>query len=148
MRPAFLWKSGLADTSQSGAIQDRGDEALAGIGKRQAARLADRFHVVMPDQRGYNLSDKPREVSAYRVPVLVEDVAALVESYGRGKAHAIVGHDWGAAVAWGVGMLRPEITERLVIENVPHPAVMREFLRNDPAQRRRSWRRGRTCRHC
>lgn len=103
-------------------------EPLAGAG----------YRVLVPDQRGYNLSDKPRGVSAYRLDALAGDVVGLIEDAGREKA-AIVGHDWGAIVAWWLALTHAERLERLAILNVPHPAVMRRHLRSSRRQLRRSW---------
>ncbi len=57
------------------------------------------YHVVVPDQRGYNLSDKPKKISAYNLDVLAEDMVGVIEESGHEKA-TIVAHDWGGAVAW------------------------------------------------
>ena len=96
------------------------------------------FRVLVPDQRGYNLSDKPRGVSAYDATLLADDIAGLITAAGRERA-ALVGHDWGAGVAWGLTLLRPERVARLAVLNVGHPAVMEDHLRHDRAQQRRSW---------
>lgn len=78
------------------------------------------YHVVVPDMRGYNLSDAPQEVSDYRLPTLVADVIALADSYGADRFR-LVGHDWGGIVAWGVGIHHSERLERLVVMDAPHP---------------------------
>lgn len=96
------------------------------------------YHVMAPDGRGYNLSDKPREVAAYRMEALCADVLGLLNARGRERA-LIVGHDWGAAVAWSFALRHPQRVERLVILNVPHPAVFGEALRSSREQRRKSW---------
>jgi pimeloyl-ACP methyl ester carboxylesterase len=95
------------------------------------------FHVVAPDLRGYNLSDKPRAVSAYGIEHLTGDVAGLVRAFGRSRAH-IVGHDWGGGVAWSFAMGHPEMVERLAVLNCPHPAMMMKGLRT-VTQLRKSW---------
>ena len=79
------------------------------------------FRVVAPDMRGYNLSDKPPGVQAYRVELLARDVERLILACGEQKAD-VVGHDWGAIVAWIVAMRHPGRVGRLAILNVPHPA--------------------------
>jgi epoxide hydrolase 4 len=94
--------------------------------------------VFAPDQRGYNLSDKPRPVQSYALDLLVADITSLLDSLGLTRA-AIVGHDWGAMVAWRLALTRPERVSRLVIINVPHPDVFRYTLRHDPRQMLRSW---------
>jgi pimeloyl-ACP methyl ester carboxylesterase len=107
--------------------------------RRQIKALADAgFRVVAPDQRGYNLSDKPTKVSDYGVKRLVDDVAALIEACGAKKAF-IVGHDWGAGVAWSFAMSRPEMVERLVVLNGPHPERLLHALKSNPIQLIRSW---------
>jgi pimeloyl-ACP methyl ester carboxylesterase len=79
------------------------------------------FRVVAPDMRGYNLSDKPPGVRAYRVELLARDVERLILACGE-RAANVVGHDWGAIAAWIAAMRYPERVGRLVILNVPHPA--------------------------
>ena len=107
--------------------------------QRQLPALAAAgFRVLAPDQRGYNLSDKPREVAAYNLDTLVDDVLGLIEHAAREKAY-LVGHDWGGAVAWWLAAKYPERVERLVILNVPHPIVLGRALRTSWSQRRRSW---------
>jgi len=96
------------------------------------------FRVVAPDQRGYNLSDKPKPVSAYGVKRLVDDVAALIGACGAEKAF-IVGHDWGAGVAWSFAMSHPERVESLAVLNGPHPERLLHELRSNPIQIIRSW---------
>jgi pimeloyl-ACP methyl ester carboxylesterase len=94
--------------------------------------------VIVPDQRGYNLSDKPMGVKSYGVFTLVNDIIGLIDALGYEKVN-LVGHDWGAVVAWTLAILHPERLHRLSIMNVPHPAVMRRFLTRDIEQIRRSW---------
>jgi epoxide hydrolase 4 len=107
--------------------------------RRQIPYLAGRgFRVWAPDQRGYNLSDKPRAVSAYRIEELAADIIGLLDAAGRKQA-MVVGHDWGAAVAWQLISRFPERLSRAVILNVPHPVVMAAQLRRSPRQLLRSW---------
>src|SRR5438034_442384 len=79
--------------------------------RHQIAALAPRFRVVAPDLRGYNESDKPEGIAAYALPELVADVRGLIEAFGEREA-AIVGHDWGGAIAWTFAMDHPEATRR------------------------------------
>lgn len=102
--------------------------ALAGAG----------FRVIVPDQRGYNTSSKPRGVARYRVRELVSDVVAIIEQLGRRQVY-LAGHDWGAIVAWAVAAWHGEKVARLAILNVPHPGVMFRFLLTHPGQLGRSW---------
>jgi len=96
------------------------------------------FRVLAPDQRGYNLSDKPKPVSAYNLDTLARDIVGVIDDAGAAKAH-VVGHDWGGAVAWWLGIRYPERLERLALLNIPHPVVMRRALRKNPTQRKKSW---------
>ena len=98
--------------------------------RHQMAALSDAFQVVAIDQRGYNLSDKPKGVENYEMRLLVGDVAAVIRHVGRDKA-TIVGHDWGGMVAWQFAMNLPAMTERLVVLNLPHPrGLLRELASN------------------
>jgi len=101
--------------------------------------VAAGYRVVAPDQRGYNRSDKPRPVRAYRLDVLAGDVLRLADAVAPRQPFALVGHDWGAVVAWWVALHHPERLRRLVILNAPHPAVLRSHPRRALAQLRRSW---------
>ena len=96
------------------------------------------YQVWAPDQRGYNLSDKPDGIAAYSINELAADVVGLIDASGR-KQVFLIGHDWGAAVAWAVANKYPERLLKMVILNVPHPAVMVKFLRSSFAQLRKSW---------
>ena len=101
------------------------------------ALAAAGFRVVAPDMRGYNLSEKPKGAASYRVSILLEDIASLIRHLGEARAH-VAGHDWGGVVAWRLAMAHPELVDRLVIANAPHPAVfVRELKR--PRQLLRSW---------
>jgi pimeloyl-ACP methyl ester carboxylesterase len=95
------------------------------------------FRAVAPDLRGYNLSEKPRGVSAYRIKSLVGDVEGLIRHLGVERAH-VVGHDWGGLVAWWLAMLAPDRVDRLVVVNAPHPDAFRRELMT-PGQMLRSW---------
>lgn len=96
------------------------------------------YRVLVPDQRGYNRSDKPSGVRSYRLRTLSRDVVSLIGSEGRASAH-VVGHDWGAAVAWDVALRHPGVVDRLGVLNVPHPSVFRRTLLRNPTQTRKSW---------
>jgi len=96
--------------------------------------LRGEYRVVALDLRGYNLSDKPQGVDAYRFPLLIGDVEAVIRAEGRANA-VVIGHDWGAAIAWQVAMNRPDLVNRLVILSVPHPAgFAREMATNKDQQ--------------
>ncbi|WP_251329325.1 alpha/beta fold hydrolase [Haloplanus pelagicus] len=104
-----------------------------------AGHLADAgYRVLVPDQRGYNASEKPSGVGAYRLPTLAADAAGVLDAVDIGAAH-VVGHDWGAAVAWWLALDHPDRVRSLAALNVPHPTVMRRTLGRSWDQRRRSW---------
>src|SRR5271155_4262063 len=86
----------------------------------QMEALSDKFQCVAIDQRGYNLSDKPKGVENYDMRLLVGDVVAVIKSLGQQKA-IIVGHDWGGMVAWQLALNVPQVVDRLIILNLPHP---------------------------
>jgi len=102
-------------------------DALAGAG----------YRVVVPDQRGYNLSDRPGGRAAYDLDLLAKDVLGLAKSLGR-ETFLLVGHDWGAIVGWWIASQYPGHLERFAALSAPHPAVWMDAMRNLPEQRRRS----------
>ncbi|HEY0974481.1 MAG TPA: alpha/beta hydrolase [Solimonas sp.] len=95
--------------------------------------FAGEYTVVAPDLRGYNRSDKPEGLAAYRPKVLVEDLRALVAHLGFERCR-LVAHDWGGALAWSFAIAHPQCIERLVILNAPHPVPFARELRDNPAQ--------------
>ena len=105
------------------------------------ALAAAGFRVVAPDLRGYNLSDKPAGVRAYRIEALLGDLAGLIETLGAEqsatRAH-VVGHDWGGAFAWYAPLFVPERLHSLALLNAPHPLAFRRELKTNPAQRKKS----------
>jgi pimeloyl-ACP methyl ester carboxylesterase len=106
---------------------------------KQIAPLADAgFRVIVPDQRGYNLSSKPRGAANYALSHLTCDVLAIADQLGAQKFF-LAGHDWGAAVAWSAALLHPQRVAKLAILNVPHPSVMLRYLKSNLRQVRRSW---------
>ncbi len=105
----------------------------------QIRPLADSgFRVIVPDQRGYNLSDKPQGVASYKMDHLVEDILGLADEMGYDNFH-LAGHDFGAMVSWNLTMRKPDRIKQLVIVNVPHPKVMGSCLRSHPKQMLKSW---------
>lgn len=96
------------------------------------------YRVWAPDQRGYNLSDKPDAISDYTLDTLASDIVGLIDAAGCARAR-VVGHDWGAAVTWWLALKHPERVERAVILNVPHPAVMGRMLSRSFSQLLKSW---------
>ena len=99
------------------------------------------YRVIAPDQRGYNLSSKPKGVKAYRIEILVADMVALIKQLSTQKV-ILVGHDWGGGVAWELAGQHPELIEKLIILNMPHLKVMRDTLKSSPRQMLKSWYAG------
>ena len=96
--------------------------------------LEDRFRLVMPDQRGFGGSDAPPDVDDYATDKIVADLYALVDALGIAR-FALVGHDWGGAVAWAAALRGDPRLERLAIVNAPHPVVFQKSLIKDADQR-------------
>jgi pimeloyl-ACP methyl ester carboxylesterase len=106
----------------------------ARLWRHQIPTLRDAgFRVVAPDLRGFGDSDKPGEIESYRVGKSVADMTSVLDALGIEKAH-VVGHDWGAGVAWATALTAPERVDKLVVLSVGHPAVARTL-----AQREKSW---------
>lgn len=99
----------------------------------QLQAFGNDYFAVAPDLRGFNLSDMPVEVSAYKARHLVEDLCLLVAELGY-ETLALVAHDWGGAVAWSLAMARPAMLRKLIIINSPHPWLFMQALSNDPVQ--------------
>jgi len=99
------------------------------------------YRVWAPNQRGYGNTSRPLDVEAYAIEHLMDDVAALIDASGA-RSVTLIGHDWGAAVAWFFALRRLRPLDRLVIMNVPHPAVFSKRLRDSWRQRARSWYMG------
>ena len=106
--------------------------------KEQLREFGKDHFVVAPDMRGYNLSEKPAELDAYRVPALLEDIRGLADHFRQAKKFVLVAHDWGGVLAWGFAIAHPDYLEKLVIINAPHPAIFRELLAKDPGQQQAS----------
>lgn len=111
--------------------------------RRQLEEFGRDFIAVAPDMRGYNLSSKPAAVEEYDIGKLVGDVRGLAEYLAaahhlRAARCVLVGHDWGGVVAWATAMACPEIVERLVIINAPHPKIFERELRGNPKQQEAS----------
>lgn len=95
------------------------------------------YKVIVPDQRGYNLSDKPKGIKEYTMTKLKADIVGLIKFYGRRKVY-LVAHDWGAIVAWYVAAEYPDLLHKLVVINIPHPDIIKKTLRTDFFQMLRS----------
>jgi pimeloyl-ACP methyl ester carboxylesterase len=106
--------------------------------RNQIEALRPHYQVVALDMRGFNKSEKPREVAAYTQEIVGRDVVELVHYLGYGQA-AIIGHDWGGAIAWHIALNYPESVCKLIIMNCPHPAIFIHHLKSNPGQLLRSW---------
>jgi|SRR5215469_5144239 len=104
----------------------------------QLRALSPSYKCVAPELRGYGESDAPRGVQNYTVEALAGDVRDLVHHFGEKRA-VVIGHDWGGAIAWVASLMHPEVVERLVVLNCPHPRQMRRCLRSNFRQLARSW---------
>ncbi|MHA2282547.1 MAG: alpha/beta fold hydrolase [Promethearchaeota archaeon] len=99
--------------------------------------LKDEYRLIVPDLRGYNLSDKPKGIENYTLELLIEDIKGLSESLKLGKFY-LVGHDWGGPIAWAFAGMFPELLEKLILINGPHPFVIRDLIAKDNDQRNAS----------
>jgi len=99
----------------------------------QIAALSWRYRVAALDLRGYNLSDKPKGVEQYNILLLAADVAAVIRDLGEQRA-IVIGHDWGGGIAWTFASLYPEMTDRLIVLQTPHPRGLLRELRTNPEQ--------------
>lgn len=95
------------------------------------------FRVVAPDQRGYGVSGKPRGVASYDLDELADDVIALGAHLGETQLR-VVGHDWGASIAWWLCSARAEHMDKAAMINAPHPAIWKRAMHSDRAQRKQS----------
>ncbi|HYM03623.1 MAG TPA: alpha/beta hydrolase [Stellaceae bacterium] len=95
------------------------------------------YRVWAPNLRGYGGTDSPREISAYRIETLVDDVVGLIKAAGA-RETLLIAHDWGGALAWLVAMDHPTLVDRLVVLNLPHPACFLREVRR-PRQMLKSW---------
>jgi pimeloyl-ACP methyl ester carboxylesterase len=105
--------------------------------EKQLIEFGREYQAVAPDMRGYNLSSKPADIENYHVNDIIDDLRALAEHLGHQK-FIMVAHDWGGAIAWAAAMRHPEMMEKLVIINSPHPAVFARELLNNPDQQKAS----------
>jgi len=106
--------------------------------RKQLDHFSEQYHVIAPDMRGYNKSFKPSEVKDYKIEAIANDIIELINRIGKDKV-IIVGHDWGAAIAWHLLLIHEERFSKGVILNVPHPLVFRHNLFTNPKQLVRSW---------
>jgi pimeloyl-ACP methyl ester carboxylesterase len=109
--------------------------------RNQMEALAPHYRIAAIDLRGFNLSDKPKGVENYSMKFLIGDVAAVIKDAGASSA-IVIGHDWGGMVSWSVAMYRPELVEKLIILNLPHPrGLNRELVHNLEQQKNSAYAR-------
>ena len=106
--------------------------------RHQIPELAQHFKVVALDLRGYNNSDKPKDAKAYHITELIKDVQGVIKGLGYDDC-ILAGHDWGGAIAWSFAHRYPEMVEKLIVMNMPHPAVFSKALKSSPQQMLKSW---------
>ena len=122
-QPFFIRTWG--DVTRPKILMLHGFPEYGGAWEDLATRLAPQFHCIAPDQRGFGQSWAPPDVSDYTGSKLVEDMAALI---GEDGPITVLGHDWGAAVAYGLAMFRPDLVERLIIMNGVHPVPFQRAM--------------------
>ena len=105
--------------------------------RHQMAGLADQYTVAALDTRGYNLSEKPEGEANYDMTLLTADVAAVIRAEGESSA-VVVGHDWGGGIAWNFAAAYPQMTDRLIIMNLPHVKGLQRELASMGQQHRNS----------
>ncbi|WP_353734823.1 MULTISPECIES: alpha/beta hydrolase [unclassified Okeania] len=105
--------------------------------RHQIPEFAQDYKAVALDLRGYNESDKPEDKSAYVMSEFIKDIEGVIKELGYEKC-VLVGHDWGGVIAWSFAYAHPEMVEKLIVMNIPHPAKFKEGL-GTPEQLLRSW---------
>jgi len=105
--------------------------------KKLIPLIKDRFQLIIPDMRGYNLSDKPEGVEKYKIELLIEDIHGLIEQFGFESVY-LAGHDWGGVLSWFVAEKYPNKIKKLAIINAPHFKIFQDKLKNDEAQKNAS----------
>jgi pimeloyl-ACP methyl ester carboxylesterase len=130
---------------ESGAVENPAVILLHGFPEfsfgwhRQISFLAaNGYRVIVPDQRGYYTSAKPRGRWSYHIQRLTDDIIGIMDKLQLQKVY-LVGHDWGGMVAWFLAAAYPEHFIKLVNLNIPHPQVMLQTLKSDKRQRKMSW---------
>lgn len=102
------------------------------------SHFSNTYHVVAPDNRGYNLSAKPEGAENYKIELLVEDVKALIKHFPADKKVTLVGHDWGGALAWTTAQKYPELIDKVVVINAPPYNVLLHMIVNNEEQKKSS----------
>lgn len=100
--------------------------------------IKDKFQLIIPDMRGYNLSDKPEGVENYRIPLLIGDIIGLIKQL-KFESVYLLGHDWGGVLSWFIAEKYPNMIKKLGIINAPHFKIFRERLNSDESQKKASY---------
>jgi pimeloyl-ACP methyl ester carboxylesterase len=106
--------------------------------KNLIPNLKEKFRLIIPDMRGYNLSDKPKGTQKYKIDHLVKDIKGLIEELGLQEPY-VAGHDWGGVVTWALAEKYPNLIKKLIILNAPHPKIFEQQLRTNKAQQKASY---------
>jgi pimeloyl-ACP methyl ester carboxylesterase len=133
---AFAWDELMLQLSSEEAPGRSQASSLPpgdGLGKpRPGGNIA--YRCIAPNLRGYERSSRPVEIEAYRAKHLMTDLVALLQHQGVTQLAALIAHDWGGALAWNLAAQRPELMQRLIIINAPHPGTFLRDLQHNPAQ--------------
>lgn len=132
--PFFIRSWGSSDLPP--LLMLHGFPEYGGCWRDLAPHLSDHFRCIAPDQRGYGQSWAPAEISSYTLSKLASDMAALIDQIG--APVTVLGHDWGASVAYGLAMFRPELVDRLIIANGVHPVPFQRAMAAGGAQSKAS----------
>jgi pimeloyl-ACP methyl ester carboxylesterase len=100
--------------------------------------IKDKFQLIIPDMRGYNLSDKPEGVENYRIELLIEDIIGLIKQLNFERVY-LAGHDWGGVLSWFIAEKHPDKIKKLGILNAPHLKIFQERLKSDESQKKASY---------
>ena len=106
--------------------------------KKLIPLIKDKYQLIIPDMRGYNLSDKPEGVENYHVKLLIEDIVGLIQQLNYEKVF-LAGHDWGGVLSWFIAEKYPDKIKKLGIINAPHLKLFQERLKSDEAQKKASY---------
>jgi pimeloyl-ACP methyl ester carboxylesterase len=106
--------------------------------KKLIPLIKDKYQLIIPDMRGYNLSDKPEGVENYHIELLIEDIIGLIDHFGFEKVY-LAGHDWGGVLSWFIAEKYPNKIKKLAIINAPHLKIFQSKLKNDEAQKKASY---------
>ncbi|WP_169569061.1 alpha/beta fold hydrolase [Sneathiella limimaris] len=101
--------------------------------RKQLPVLGEKYHVIAPDMRGYNLSERPKDIADYKINHLISDVVKLAKFHGYDEFY-LASHDWGAAVAWSVAIAKPDLVKGLMVFNGPHPYIFANLLQHNDDQ--------------